>query len=142
MGVHAQITAGGSLSRYCRVASPRPVPASRRAQATVAALITAYGLSGPMYTSGVQEVGMQVGVAEARRRFKEMLDRVAHGEIVSITRRETIIAVLGPPSSQTPDKPLGEALRAWRLEWDVDSWPDDDPFAGVRDGSGGRESPW
>lgn len=85
---------------------------------------------------------MQVGVAEARRRFKEILDRVAYGEVVSITRRDTVIAVLGPPSSQAPDKPMGEALLAWRRDWAVDSWPDDQPFAGVRDHSEGRESPW
>ncbi len=85
---------------------------------------------------------MQIGVAEVRRRFKEMLDRAAHGEVVNITRREAVIATLGPPSSQAPDKPLGDVLLAWRRDWDVESWPDDQPFAGVRDNSAGRESPW
>lgn len=85
---------------------------------------------------------MQLGVAEMRRRFKEILDRVAQGEVVDITRRDTVIAVLGPPMSKAADQPLGEVLLAWRRDWDVDSWPDDDPFDGVRDQSVGREPPW
>jgi prevent-host-death family protein len=85
---------------------------------------------------------MHLGVAEARRRFKEILDRVAHGEVVNITRRDTVIAVLGPPSSLVQDKPWGDVLLAWRRDWDVDSWPDDQPFADVRDHSEGREPPW
>jgi len=94
-----------------------------------------------MYTSDVQEeVVMQMGVTEARRRFKEVLDRVARGEVIDITRRDTVIAVLGPPISRPPE-PLAEALLAWRQDWHVDSWPDDEPFADTRDRSAGRDSP-
>ncbi len=85
---------------------------------------------------------MRLGVAEARRRFREMLDRVSAGEVLEITRRDTVVAVLGPPSLQAPQQPFAEALSDWRREWDVDSWTDDQPFADTRDPSRGRQSPW
>jgi prevent-host-death family protein len=85
---------------------------------------------------------MRVGVAAARQRFKELLDRVATGQTVEITRRNTVVAVLGPPVPPAPDRSLAEALADWRRDWDVDSWPDDDPFADVRDASPGRRPPW
>lgn len=85
---------------------------------------------------------MRVGVAEARQRFRELLDRVIAGESVEIARRETVIAVLGPPRAPAADKPISEALLDWRRDWDVDSWPDDGPFDDVRDLSPGREAPW
>ncbi len=84
---------------------------------------------------------MRVGVAEARRRFREMLDRVSAGEVLEITRRDTVVAVLCPPVPRAPAKHLAEVLRDWRREWDVDSWPDE-PFANVRDRSAGRQAPW
>lgn len=85
---------------------------------------------------------MRLGVADARRRFKEMLDRVADGETLEITRRNTVIAVLGPPIPAAPERPLLDAVLDWRRVWDVDSWPDDDPFADTRDRSAGRQAPW
>lgn len=86
---------------------------------------------------------MRIGVAEARRRFREILDRVDAGEVVEISRRGEIIATIAPPSpSRSPDVSFGEALRRWRASWEVDDWSEDDPFADVRDRSAGRGSPW
>lgn len=86
---------------------------------------------------------MRVGVAQAREHFREMLDRVAAGEVVEVTRRGEVVAVIAPPSSGYPvGGSFMEALRAWREAWDVESWPDEDPFADVRDHSQGRPAPW
>jgi len=86
---------------------------------------------------------MRIGVADARRRFREILDRVGAGEVVEISRRNEVVAVVAPPSGpDRSDKPFDAALRAWRTEWAVESWPDDDPFADVRDRATGRVPPW
>lgn len=85
---------------------------------------------------------MRLGVADARRRFREVLDHVRSGETVEITRRDTVIAVVGPPPAGASAKPFAEVLREWRAEWEVDTWPDGDPFVDVRDASPGRTSPW
>lgn len=86
---------------------------------------------------------LRVGTAEARRRFREILDRVAGGETVEIARRDRTVAVVGPPPADPPD---GESLRAelreWRRRWDVASWANEDPFADVRDTDPGRPAPW
>lgn len=86
---------------------------------------------------------MDVSVAEARRRFKEVLDHVGAGHVVQVTRRGRVVAVIAPPSSPhaTGDS-FAEMLRAWREAWEVESWPDEDPFAGARDQSPGRVPPW
>lgn len=84
--------------------------------------------------------GMEVGVAEARRRFKELLDRVVHGETIQITRRDAVVAVLGPPPPVDSPNTFGAEMRAWRERWDVASWPEDDPFSDVRDRSPGRDA--
>ncbi len=86
---------------------------------------------------------MDISVAEARRRFKEVLDRVGAGHAVRITRRGRVVAVIAPPSSpQAEGGSFAESLRSWRETWDVEKWPDEDPFAGARDQSPGRIAPW
>lgn len=84
---------------------------------------------------------MQIGVAEARRRFKEVLAEVDAGGTVEITRRGEVVAVIGPPGAEGASEPWSRALDAWRAEFDVASWEDDDPFGDLRDASPGRE-PW
>lgn len=85
---------------------------------------------------------MRIGVAEARRRFSELLDRAIRGEVVEVARRGEVVAVLGPPPGGGTSDPVSAVLQRWRTTWDVDVWPDDDPFADVRDRSDGRPAPW
>ena len=85
---------------------------------------------------------MRIGAAEARRRFSELLDRAIRGEVVEVARRGEVVAVIGPPGAAPPPEPVSTVLRRWRVEWDVDAWPDDDPFADVRDRSDSRAAPW
>lgn len=86
---------------------------------------------------------MRVGVAEARRRFREILNRVRDGETVEILRRDAVVAVVGPPPrSARTGLSLGSELAAWRDEWSVAGWPDDDPFGDLRDRIPGRDAPW
>jgi prevent-host-death family protein len=85
---------------------------------------------------------MRVGVAEARKRFAELLDRAMRGETIEVARRDEVVAVIGPPTAAGAADPLDVVLGRWRREWDVADWPDDDPFRGVRDRSEGRPSPW
>jgi len=86
---------------------------------------------------------MRIGVAQARERFKEMLDRVSSGEVVEVTRRGEVVAVIAPPSAgQTVGEPFAEAVHAWRGAWGVESWTDEDPFVDVRDCAPGRAAPW
>ena len=85
---------------------------------------------------------MQVGTAEARARFKELLDRVRAGETVEIARRGTVLAILSPPATATGIETFGEAVDRWRGTWDIASWPDEDAFEGARDRSSGREVAW
>ena len=85
---------------------------------------------------------MRIGVAEARRRFSELLDRAIRGEIVEVTRRGEVVAVVAPPSSSSAAVPFATALERWRVAWDVAATADDDPFADVRDRSDGRPAPW
>jgi prevent-host-death family protein len=45
-----------------------------------------------------------VGAFEAKTRLSELLDRVAHGETIQITKRGRPVALLTPPApTQTPD---------------------------------------
>ena len=85
---------------------------------------------------------MRIGVAEARRRFSELLDRAIRGEVVEVARRGEVVAVLGPPPGAGASAPILTVLQRWRATWAVDEWPDDDPFADVRDHSEGRPAPW
>jgi prevent-host-death family protein len=85
---------------------------------------------------------VRVGVAEARKRFAELLDRAMRGETVEIARRDEVIAVIGPPSPSGSTDSLAVTLNRWRQEWNVAGWPDESPFDGVRDRSEGRRPPW
>lgn len=86
---------------------------------------------------------LRVGTADARRRFKEILDRVEAGETVEVTRRDDVVAVISPPPPPAgEEQSFGNWLMEWRRKWDVDNWPDDDPWADVRDRSPGPPSPW
>jgi len=63
-----------------------------------------------------------VGVAEAKRRFSELLDRVAGGEHIVVARRGRPAVVLVPPGSEpdpaTRPAPTGFASIAGSLaEW-------------------------
>jgi prevent-host-death family protein len=85
---------------------------------------------------------MQVGMAEARERFKELLDRAEAGEVIEIARRGQVAAVIGPPDGSTPSRDFGTEIMAWRERWDTAAETDDDVFADVRDASAGRSVPW
>jgi len=89
-----------------------------------------------------REDQMRVGVAEARRRFREILDRVIAGEVVELSRRGEIVATMSAPSTGQRDESLGQALSRWRSKWGVEDWPEDDPFVDLRDRSPGRGAPW
>ena len=82
---------------------------------------------------------MRVGTAEARDRFKELLDRVQAGETVEIARRGKVLAVLSAPPKDGPGSGFSQTVRQWRETWDVASWPDEDVFADVRDRTLGRD---
>jgi len=79
-----------------------------------------------------------IGVAEARRRFSELLDHVAAGERVVVERRGRPAAVLVPA---TPDAleasantPLGSAAVAGALaDWDDLETVVDDIYQGRRE---------
>ncbi len=43
-----------------------------------------------------------VGVHQAKTHLSQLLEEVAMGEVVVITRRGETVAVLGPPPSQAP----------------------------------------
>jgi prevent-host-death family protein len=57
-----------------------------------------------------------VGLAEAKNKLSELIDRVAHGEEITITRHDQAIARLVPARrpSQAEAKRAVEALRALR----------------------------
>lgn len=65
-----------------------------------------------------------LGVAEAKRRFRELLDRIEEGERVTIARRGRPAAVLVPPDRSlieaSPGKPKGLAAFAGALA----DWPE------------------
>ena len=82
---------------------------------------------------------MRVGTAEARERFKELLDRVQAGETVEIARRGKVLAVLSTPPDADRAGTFTETISQWRETWDVASWPDEDVFADARDRSPGRD---
>lgn len=74
-------------------------------------------------TSRQQKVTRSIGVAEAKRHFSELLDRVAAGERLVISRRGRPAVVLVPPTGEiaepAPSAPVGLAAVAGALaEWD------------------------
>ena len=69
-----------------------------------------------------------LGVAETKRRFAELLDRVVRGERVVVTRRGRPVAALVPAAPEATDErpaPLGLAAFAGALE---DDWPELEEF--------------
>lgn len=65
------------------------------------------------------------------------------GETVEISRRDEVVATITAPAQRRrPDATFAEEIRHWRTTWDVEDWPDDDPFEDVRDPSPGRDAPW
>ncbi len=80
---------------------------------------------------------MVIGVAEARRRFREVLDLVEAGETVEVSRRGEVVAVITPPAPEPPRQSYAEWTREWRERYGVADWPDDDLLAGARDPSPG-----
>jgi len=56
---------------------------------------------------------IQIGVAEARARFSELLRRAAAGERIAITRRGAPMAALVPARHQ-PKRPVAETVAALR----------------------------
>jgi len=85
---------------------------------------------------------MQVGVAEARGRFKELLDRAETGEVIQIARRGQVTAVLGPPTGSTISGDFGAEIDSWRERWNTAAESAEDVFADIRDASPGRSQPW
>jgi len=68
-------------------------------------------------------MGQPVGVAEAKRRFSELLDRVAAGERIVVARHGRPAVVLAPPyeehASGARPAPAGFASLAGALaDWD------------------------
>ncbi len=64
-----------------------------------------------------------LGVAEAKRRFSELIDRVDSGEHFVVSRRGRPAVVLGPPTPEalrrTAERPIGLAAVAGALaEWE------------------------
>lgn len=52
-----------------------------------------------------------ISVKDTRRQLKSLLDRVAAGETIAITRRGAVIAKLVPPDTRTKRLPSLTALR-------------------------------
>ncbi len=54
-----------------------------------------------------------VGAYEAKTHLAQLLDAVAQGETITITRHGTPVAVLAPPDAIAPRDP-GAAIDEWR----------------------------
>ena len=54
-----------------------------------------------------------VGASEAKTHLSRLLDEVAEGETITITRRGMPVAVLSPPSSGS-QRDAAAAIEAWR----------------------------
>jgi antitoxin (DNA-binding transcriptional repressor) of toxin-antitoxin stability system len=70
-----------------------------------------------------------LGVAEIKRRFSEILNRIElRGELISIRRRGRTVAVIGPPGAADeapppePRRGLAAAVGAWEDYPDVDAF--------------------
>ena len=85
---------------------------------------------------------MEIGMAEARERFKELLDRAEAGELIEIARRGHVAAVIGPRRASTPARNFGAEIDSWRERWNTAAESEEDVFADVRDASPGRSQPW
>lgn len=83
-------------------------------------------------------------VAEAKRRFRELIERVGAGERIVIARRGTPVMVVVPPnemSAARPSRPVGLAAVAGTLaDWqDLDDLVDE--IYAVRDRAVDRAAP-
>jgi antitoxin (DNA-binding transcriptional repressor) of toxin-antitoxin stability system len=71
----------------------------------------------------LQTSGKPLGVAEAKRRFSELIDRVDSGERFVVSRHGRPAVVLGPPTPEAlqpaAEQPIGLAAVAGALaEWE------------------------
>jgi prevent-host-death family protein len=74
-------------------------------------------------TNDLQTPAPSIGVAEAKRRFSELIDRVDAGERFVVTRRGDPAVVLAPPTPdtlrRTTARPIGLAAVAGALaDWE------------------------
>ena len=53
-----------------------------------------------------------LSVADAKRRFAELIDRVSRGERFVVTRRGTPVLTLGPPDDVAEERPQKRGLMA------------------------------
>jgi prevent-host-death family protein len=60
-----------------------------------------------MTSQEYNDIMEQMGVAEAKRRFSELIDRVARGERFVVTRRGSPVVVLGPWEPDDDELPPG-----------------------------------
>jgi prevent-host-death family protein len=64
----------------------------------------------------------RLGVAEAKRRFSELIDRVRDGERFMIARRGQPVVALVPPSDDAVNRPIGPrglaAVAGALADWD------------------------
>jgi prevent-host-death family protein len=63
-----------------------------------------------------------VGVAEAKARFSELLERVGRGERILVARRGRPAAILAPPGSIS--EPVGEPAGLASLAGALEDWDD------------------
>jgi len=95
-------------------------------------------------TSKQQHVTRSIGVAEAKRHFSELLDRVAAGERVVVSRRGRPAVVLVPPTRELTEPappPVGLAAVAGALaDWDELEMVVEEIYA-ARERSADREAP-
>lgn len=64
---------------------------------------------------------LDLGVAEAKARFSELIERVAHGERIIVSRRRRPVVALVPPDGAEPrhPRPAGLLTIAGALaDWD------------------------
>lgn len=76
-----------------------------------------------MASDDLEAAAPQIGVAEAKRRFSELIDRVDGGERFVVSRRGRPAVVLVPPTPDvlrdTAQRPIGLAAVAGALaDWD------------------------
>ena len=88
----------------------------------------------------------QCSIAQARDQFTQLVYKVEAGEKIEVTRRGQRVAVILSAEEydrlSQPQQNFGEAVMAWRKEYDVDNWKDDldiEATFNARDKSPGRE---
>jgi prevent-host-death family protein len=85
---------------------------------------------------------IRVSVAEARRRFRELLDRLTQGDVVEIARRGEPAGVLVAPEEYRrlagQGAGLAGAVAAFRRSLDEQEFLDDEALEDLRDPAPGR----